>query len=200
MRRLPIVLHVVYKNDWSSAFLPGCAGVHLPTMTPRVKPPHTLVSVLHWLWYCRATALSALANLTLLLGKNTLPFPAFGNLNFVSPPHRRAYTSIPKSCPNIRFPHQQDFFPIRSVTKSSMARFSHENLVEKFKIFVQDFVPIRTALIAQEFWHNFLLFYRTESDNSRPRRTQKKHTLILPGTPFNVSTLFFQLMDQPTRY
>ena len=71
----PVVLHVVYKNDWSSAFLPGCACVHLPTMTPRVKPPHTLVSVLHWLWYyCRATALSALANLTLLLGKNTLPF------------------------------------------------------------------------------------------------------------------------------
>ena len=69
--------------------------------------------------------MSALANLTLLLGKNT---------------------SIPKSCPNIRFPHQQDFFPIRSVTKSSTARFSHENLVEKFKIFVQDFVPIRTAL------------------------------------------------------
>ena len=146
MRRLPVVLHVVYKNGWSSAFLPGCACDHLPTMTPRVKPPHTLVSVLHWLWYCRATALSALANLTLLLGKNTLPFPAFGNLNFVSPPHRRAYTSIPKSCPNIRFPHQQDFFPIRSVTKSSTARFSHENLVEKIKIFVQDFVPIRTAL------------------------------------------------------
>ena len=144
MRRLPVLLHVVvYKNDRSSAFLPGCACVHLPTMTPRVKPPHTLVSVLHWLWYCRATALSALASLTLLLGKNTLPFPAFGNLNFVSPPHRRAYTSIPKSCPNIRFPHQQDFFPIRSVTKSSTARFS---LVEKFKIFVQDFVPIRTAL------------------------------------------------------
>ena len=110
MRRLPVVLHVVYKNDWSSAFLPGCACVHLPTMTPRVKPPHTLVSVLHWLWYCRATALSALANLTLLLGKNTLPFPAFGNLNFVPPPHRRGYTSIPKSCPNIRFPHQPDFF------------------------------------------------------------------------------------------
>ena len=64
-------LHVVYKNDWSSAFLPGCACVHLPTMTPRVKPPHTLVSVLHWLCYCRATALSALANLSLLLGKNT---------------------------------------------------------------------------------------------------------------------------------
>ena len=115
-------------------------------MTPRVKPPHTLVSVLHWLWYCRATAaLSALANLILLLRK--LPFPAFGNyLNFVSPPHRRAYTSMPKLCPNIRFPHQQDFFPIRSVTKSSTSRFSHENLVEKFKIFGQDFVPIRTAL------------------------------------------------------
>ena len=54
---------------------------------------------------------------------------------------------MPKLCPNIRFPHQQDFFPIRSVTKSSTSRFSHENLVEKFKIFVQDFVPIRTALI-----------------------------------------------------
>ena len=53
---------------------------------------------------------------------------------------------MPKLCPNMTFPHQQDFFPIRSVTKSSTARFSHENLVEKFKIFVQDFVPIRTAL------------------------------------------------------
>ena len=53
---------------------------------------------------------------------------------------------MPKLCPNITFPHQQDFFPIKSVTKSSTARFSHENLVEKFKIFVQDFVPIRTAL------------------------------------------------------
>ena len=134
MRRLPVVLHVVYKNDWSSAFLPGCACVHLPTMTPRVKPPHTLVSVLHWLWYCRATALSALANLTLLIGKNTLPFPAFGNyLNFVSPPHRRAYSSIPKSCPNIRVPHQQDFFPIRSVTKSSTAILS-KNLRFLYKI------------------------------------------------------------------
>ena len=53
---------------------------------------------------------------------------------------------MPKLCPNIIFPHQQDFFPIRSVTKSSTSRFSHENLVEKFKIFGQDFVPIRTAL------------------------------------------------------
>ena len=52
---------------------------------------------------------------------------------------------MPKLCPNIRFPHQQDFFPIRSVTKSSTSRFSHENLVEKFKIFGQDFVPIRKS-------------------------------------------------------
>ena len=51
-----------------------------------------------------------------------------------------------KSCPSITFPHQQDFFPVRSVTKSSTSRFSHENLVEKIKIFVQHFVPIRTAL------------------------------------------------------
>ena len=167
MRRLPIVLHVVYKNDWSSAFLPGCAGFHLPTMTPRAKPPHTLVSVLHWLWYCRATALSALANLTLLLGKKTLSFPAFGNLNFVSPPHRRAYTSIPKSCPNIRFPHQQDFFPIRSVTKSSMASFSHENLVEKFNIFVQDFVPIRAVLMGTKSCTKILILPKIFSTRFR---------------------------------
>ena len=142
MRRLPVVLRVVYKNDWSSTFLPGCACVPLPTMTPRVKPPHTLVSVLRWLWYCRATALSALANLTLLLRKNTLPFPAFGNyLNFVSPPHRRAYTTIPKLCPNIRFPHQQDFFPIRSVTKSSTARFSHEILSKSLRFLYKILFP-----------------------------------------------------------
>ena len=52
-------------------------------------------------------------------------------------------------------------------------------------------------VIAQEFWHYFLLFYRTESDNSRPRRTPEYHTLILLDTPFHVSTLFFQLLDQP---
>ena len=76
-----------------------------------------------------------------------LPFPAFGTtLNFESPPHRRAYTSLSKSCPNKTFPHQQDFFPIKSVTKSLTARFPHENLVEKIKIFVQDFVPIRGML------------------------------------------------------
>ena len=59
---------------------------------------------------------------------------------------------MPKLCPNIRFPHQQDFFPIRSVTKSSTSRFSHENLVEKFKIFGQDFVPIRTALTVHTYY------------------------------------------------
>ena len=36
---------------------------------------------------------------------------------------------MPKLCPNITFPHQEDFFPIRSVTKSSTARFSlYKNL------------------------------------------------------------------------
>ena len=61
---------------------------------------------------------------------------------------------MPKLCPNIRFPHQQDFFPIRSVTKSS----TYENLVEKFKIFVQDFVPIRTALTVLMSGSLWLLF------------------------------------------
>ena len=89
-----------------------------------------------------------LLNLTLLLGKNTLPFPAFGTLNLTFPPHRRAYTSLSKLCPNKIFPHQQDFFLIKSVTKLSTAKFSHKILVEKIKIFVQDFVPIRTALTA----------------------------------------------------
>ena len=87
---------------------------------------------------------------------------------------------MPKLCPNITFPHQQDFFPIRSVTKSSTARFSHENLVKKFKIFVQAFVPIRTALragfivfrISQVFpWHFYFmrehsLVELTEHDDS----------------------------------
>ena len=156
-------------------------------MTPRVKPPHTLVSVLHCLWYCRATALSALANLTLLLGKNTLPFPAFGNLNFVSPPHRRAYTSIPKSCPNIRFPHQQDFFPIRSVTKSSTARFSHENLVEKFKIFVQDFVPIRTALGGS--YENKILYKNLDLTQDFPNKISV-HFLWVKMLPKNLPKIF----------
>ena len=45
------------------------------------------------------------------------------------------------------FPHQQDLFPIKSVTKSS----ADENLAEKFKIFVQNFVPIRTAVTGWMF-------------------------------------------------
>ena len=74
---------------------------------------------------------------------------------------------MPKLCPNIRFPHQQDFFPIRSVTKYSTSRFSHENLVEKFKIFVQDFVPIRTALSVLVANPKKLLFYTVA--NPAPR-------------------------------
>ena len=49
-----------------------------------------LVSVLHWSWCCGATFFTSLANLIHLLRKNTLPFPAFGSVNFVSPPHRKA--------------------------------------------------------------------------------------------------------------
>ena len=71
---------------------------------------------------------------------------------------------MPKLCPNIRFPHQQDFFPIRSVTKSSTSRFSHENLVEKFQIFVQDFVPIRTALRATKFFFVKFFFVSLHGD------------------------------------
>ena len=73
---------------------------------------------------------------------------------------------MPKLCPNIRFLHQQDFFPIRSVTKSSTARFSHENLVEKFKIFVQDFVPIRTALRAGLESGKMFHFFPTRFDGN----------------------------------
>ena len=82
---------------------------------------------------------------------------------------------MPKLCPNITFPHQQDFFPIRSVTKSSTARFSHENLVEKFKIFVQDFVPIRTAL-SQEF-HFFC-----EQEQLQKHATLDKNPYCVYGT------------------
>ena len=152
MQRLPVVLHVVYKHDWSSAFLPGWACVHLPTMTPRVKLPHTLVSVLHWLWYCRATALSALANLTLLLGKNTLPFPAFGNLNFVSPPHRRAYTSMPKSCTNITFTHQQDF---SKKNRFSYKICSHKNRPKGGGIASSSFILFFYLL----YWYSYIVYF-----------------------------------------
>ena len=53
------------------------------------------------------------------------------------------------------------------MTKSSTARFSHKNLVEKFKIFVQDFVPIRTALffiipifMGTKYWTKILNLHR----------------------------------------
>ena len=52
--------------------------------------------------------------------------------------------------------------PIGSVTKSSTAKCWHENLVEKFKIFVQDFVTIKTGvrpfLELPEFQTFFALF------------------------------------------
>ena len=91
---------------------------------------------------------------------------------------------MPKLCPNITFPHQQDFFPIRSVTKSSTARFSHENLVEKFKIFVQDFVPIRTALSAMK---RYVTFFKRKIRNvvSRIQRIgcqlEKNYTVANPA-------------------
>ena len=44
----------------------------------------------------------------------------------------------------------QDFVPIKTgiktVTKSSMAKYSHENLFEKNEFFVQDCVPIKTGI------------------------------------------------------
>ena len=82
--------------------------------------------------------MSALANLTLLLGKNTLPFPAFGTLNVVSPPYIYKFVeTMPKQniSPSTRFfPHKERYEIF-------------DGLVEKFKIFVQEFVPIRTALM-----------------------------------------------------
>ena len=39
--------------------------------------------------------------------RSTLPFPAFGNLNFVSSPHRRALKSLSKPCPNVGFTYLQ---------------------------------------------------------------------------------------------
>ena len=60
--------------------------------------------------------MSALANLILLLRKNTLPFPAFGNyLNFVSPAKKSIYKYaeiMPKHkiSPSIRFfPHKERY-------------------------------------------------------------------------------------------
>ena len=51
---------------------------------------------------------------------------------------------------NITLPHLQEISPIGSVTKSSTAESWHENLVEKFNIFVQDFVTIKTGVMGLE--------------------------------------------------
>ena len=76
-----------------------------------------------------------------MLGKNTLPFPAFGNLfglNLYLPrieEHYKYAEIMPKHniSPSTRFfPHKE--------------RYEIFDVVQKFKIFVQDFVPIRTAL------------------------------------------------------
>ena len=91
---------------------------------------------------------------------------------------------MPKLCPNIRFPHQEDFFPIRSVTKSSTSRFSYENLVEKSKIFGQDFVPIRTALTGSSMQMKIsnavdVPIYRPVL--ARPKRTGKQGKPVYRG-------------------
>ena len=94
---------------------------------------------------------------------------------------------MPKLCPNIRFLHQQDFFPIRSVTKSSTARFSHENLVEKFKIFVQDFVPIRTALGGS--YGNKILYKNLDLTQDFPNKISF-HFLWVKMLPKNLPKIF----------
>ena len=98
---------------------------------------------------------------------------------------------MPKLCPNIRFPHQQDFFPIRSVTKSSTSRFSHENLVEKFKIFGQDFVPIRTE---KNRPFTSTLFTAVDSEPVAPVAQRYLVTLSYVGTRVRSrQTVFFSL-------
>ena len=88
-------------------------------------------------------------------------------------------------------------FTFNGFRRSNQSRLFKNTLISSWKVLRG---LINVFVIAQEFWHYFLLCYRTESDNSRQRRTPKHHTLILLGTPFHVSTLLFQLMDQPTRY
>ena len=82
--------------------------------------------------------------------QNLMPFPAFGNLNFVSPPHRRVYTSLSKRYPNNISP-STIFFPLRNLRRQDF-RF------ERFKIFVQDFVRIRTALSKGGSYGNKILY------------------------------------------
>ena len=42
---------------------------------------------------------------------------------------------------------------------ASVGTFSHENVVQQIKIFVQDFVPIRTALRGGGVASSFILFF-----------------------------------------
>ena len=112
---------------------------------------------------------------------------------------------MPKLCPNIRFPHQQDFFPIRSVTKSSTSRFSHENLVEKFKIFVQDFVPIRTALIVSKTGNNSVYCTRFQEEHIKSTCFYCARTYLLVCTRyavlwFNIFCVFATKLCAPTTY
>ena len=97
------------------------------------------------------------------------------------------------------FPHQQDFFPIKSVTKSSTARFSHKNLVEKIKIFVQDFVPIRTALSGRKF-HQTISWKKIQGNSEETAPTSLYFTGLVrpsrePSTDYKTER---ELECQPT--
>ena len=59
------------------------------------------------------------------------------------------------------FPHLTRFFPINIVTKSSTAKCLHEDLVEKFKTFVQDFVHIKICINKRKQYKNINKTYST---------------------------------------
>ena len=64
-----------------------------------------------------------------------------------------------ETMPKHNIPSSTIFFPIGSVTKSSTAKCWHENLVEKIKIFVQDFVTIKILPVGNPVKYHVVALY-----------------------------------------
>ena len=79
--------------------------------------------------------------------KNYVAISRLRQFKFCISPAEKSLKKFVETVPRHNISPSTDFFPIKSVTKSSTAKCWHENLVEKCKIFVQDFVTMKTGII-----------------------------------------------------
>ena len=120
-----------------------------------------------------------------LVRKSTLPFPAFGNSNSVSPPHRRANTSLSKPCPNSTFPEHS----IYSKDFNAKNRDVIEHYLEEQGQFVTPKNMSKTQYVSLSISLSFLqkkplqLFYALRANNkcmgSEPVTITKTMSLIV---------------------